>query len=156
MHGRSNCIRLIASVPRKPTKSSLGMSEDNNVVFAFSTKEDRDQFLTLLKPRLVPAPTALVRVHLGWQTNEPAKAESGTTPPSKALAADVMQQPTVATWDLADDIEEIVQQSRRSLESNNQADFYPESPSIAAEEAKSREANGSNSSSAAVHTVPPV
>ncbi len=37
--GRTNCVRIIPCVPRKDSKSTKGVSDENNVILAFESEE---------------------------------------------------------------------------------------------------------------------
>jgi hypothetical protein len=54
VEGKKFTLRMVPSVPRKPTKSSRGSTDENNVLFAFDTSDECDAMATLIQRLATP------------------------------------------------------------------------------------------------------
>lgn len=54
VEGKKFTLRVVPSVPRKPTKSSRGSTDENNVLFAFDTSDECDAMATLIQRLSAP------------------------------------------------------------------------------------------------------
>ena len=54
VEGKKFTLRVVPSVPRKPTKSSRGSTDENNVLFAFDTSDECDAMATLIQRLATP------------------------------------------------------------------------------------------------------
>lgn len=67
IEGRKYTLRVVPSVPRKPTKSSKGTTEENNVTFGFDSRDERDVLATLIRRLAAPECPLNVRQYYSQQ-----------------------------------------------------------------------------------------
>lgn len=73
--GKPFCVKLIPSVPRKPSKSSLQSTDENNVIFAFESKLEFDVFVQLMQERRDPPKPSRVEEYYKQHQQDGTQAE---------------------------------------------------------------------------------
>lgn len=54
IEGKKFTLRIVPSVPRKPTKSSRGSTDENNVLFGFESSDECEALATLIRRLSMP------------------------------------------------------------------------------------------------------